>query len=52
MVSEHASWWGERWFVLPNPIYGSWESAMPGFSRGLDRSEAIRVKREDLRSEP
>jgi len=20
--------WGERWFQLPNPTYGSWEGAM------------------------
>jgi acid phosphatase len=20
----HDAWWGERWFLLPNPTYGSW----------------------------
>jgi 5'-nucleotidase (lipoprotein e(P4) family) len=24
----HQSMWGERWFQLPNPMYGSWESAV------------------------
>jgi 5'-nucleotidase (lipoprotein e(P4) family) len=24
--------WGTRWFVVPNPIYGSWESAAAGGS--------------------
>lgn len=25
--------WGTRWFVVPNPIYGSWESAAAGALR-------------------
>jgi len=28
IVDTHASWWGERWIVLPNPMYGSWEDAL------------------------
>jgi acid phosphatase len=24
----HQSLWGERWFQLPNPMYGSWEGAV------------------------
>lgn len=28
LVAPHESWWGERWFMLPNPAYGSWESAI------------------------
>lgn len=23
-------WWGTRWFILPNPMYGSWENAAIG----------------------
>jgi acid phosphatase len=23
----YANYWGERWFILPNPMYGSWERA-------------------------
>ena len=25
---SNESRWGDRWFVLPNPMYGSWESAL------------------------
>lgn len=25
LAARHASYWGERWIVLPNPAYGSWE---------------------------
>lgn len=28
LVEDHAGWWGERWIVLPNPMYGSWEDAI------------------------
>lgn len=28
VMAPYASWWGERWFMLPNPSYGSWESAV------------------------
>ncbi len=30
IVDEVRSWWGEVWFVLPNPMYGSWERALTG----------------------
>jgi 5'-nucleotidase (lipoprotein e(P4) family) len=28
LMAPYASWWGQRWFMLPNPSYGSWESAI------------------------
>jgi acid phosphatase len=27
-VDAFSRYWGERWFVLPNPTYGSWERAV------------------------
>lgn len=27
-LERHAELWGERWIVLPNPMYGSWERAL------------------------
>ena len=27
LYSEYADWFGERWWMLPNPTYGSWEPA-------------------------
>ncbi|CAN5161098.1 N/A [soil metagenome] len=28
LVKEHRNKWGVKWFVLPNPNYGSWERAL------------------------
>jgi 5'-nucleotidase (lipoprotein e(P4) family) len=25
-VADHESRWGDEWFVLPNPVYGDWET--------------------------
>jgi predicted secreted acid phosphatase len=25
-----AAWWGRQWFLLPNPMYGSWLVALGG----------------------
>ena len=27
LLREHGDWFGERWWMLPNPTYGSWEPA-------------------------
>ena len=29
-MAPYMDWVGERWFVLPNPLYGSWEPALFG----------------------
>lgn len=31
LVEERADWWGERWFMLPNPMYGSWDDVLHGY---------------------
>jgi acid phosphatase len=30
LLAQTAGEWGTRWFILPNPIYGSWETAVTG----------------------
>ena len=27
MVNDHQRFWGRGWYVLPNPMHGSWTSA-------------------------
>ena len=29
-MAPYLGWIGQRWWVLPNPMYGSWESALSG----------------------
>jgi acid phosphatase len=29
LVYKHRQKWGKMWFVLSNPIYGSWERVLP-----------------------
>ena len=30
-TAPYRAWFGERWFLLPNPIYGGWENVLsPG----------------------
>lgn len=41
-VEPYAGWIGERWFVLPNPTYGSWEPAL--FNNDWARPAAERRK--------
>lgn len=28
LVAQQAAWWGERWIMMPNPMYGSWEDVL------------------------
>jgi acid phosphatase len=25
---RHREWWGTRWFMIPNPMYGSWQRSL------------------------
>jgi len=39
-VRPYLGWVGERWFMLPNPSYGSWEPAL--FNNDGSQPEAVR----------
>lgn len=50
-MSDHLDWIGERWFVLPNATYGSWEPALfnnawsqPADVRRQGKLDALRRK--------
>ncbi len=50
-IQPYLDWIGERWFVLPNPTYGSWEPALfnndwsqPASARRQQKIDALRVK--------
>jgi acid phosphatase len=47
-MDEYADYWGERWFMLPNPTYGSWESAAFGDNWKLSPEERRQMKTDAL----
>jgi acid phosphatase len=48
MLDEYRDWFGERWWMLPNPTYGSWEPALFNNAWSEPRDARRRVKREAL----
>lgn len=38
-IDEYRERFGTQWFVLPNPVYGSWEQALYDFEDGLSAKE-------------
>jgi 5'-nucleotidase (lipoprotein e(P4) family) len=49
-MAPYTGWIGERWFVLPNPTYGAWESALFDNDYTLPRAERRQKKIDSLRS--
>lgn len=43
-VLAYADWWGERWFMLPNPQYGSWEGVLFDGDYSLSPDDRLRRK--------
>jgi acid phosphatase len=50
VVERYREYWGDRWFVLPNPQYGSWEGALFGFDYALSERQELDRKRGRLRT--
>ncbi len=43
-AEAYAPFWAEKWIVLPNPIYGSWEGAVYGYDHELSGQEVLTRK--------
>lgn len=50
-TAKYMDWFGQRWIVLPNPIYGSWEDTLANFDRSLPAAQARQGKLKALRRE-
>jgi acid phosphatase len=48
LIEKHQDKWGRKWFVLPNPVYGSWESALYDFDNSLSDSKIESAKKKKL----
>lgn len=46
--ARHGQWFGQRWWMLPNPTYGSWEPALFDNQWSRPAGERRRAKREAL----
>lgn len=51
MTQQYAEYWGTRWFVLPNPQYGSWDGALIDYEYGLSRAKKLQRKYDHLDTE-
>lgn len=48
LIAIHRENWGKKWFILPNPTYGSWEQALYNFESGLSEEERQQIRKEKL----
>lgn len=48
-IAPYRSWFGRRWFMLPNPTYGAWEPALFNNDWTAPRQERRREKIQSLR---
>lgn len=44
LAKQYTDYWGRKWIVLPNPIYGHWESTAYDFDYSLPRGQQLRKK--------
>jgi acid phosphatase len=49
LAQNHAQYWGREWILLPNPIYGHWESSCYDFDYRLPREDRLHRKLQQLR---
>ncbi|WP_202845411.1 5'-nucleotidase, lipoprotein e(P4) family [Luteimonas saliphila] len=48
LLAEYEDWFGERWWMLPNPTYGSWEPAVFNNAWSEPRNARRAMKRSAL----
>lgn len=39
LVNDNRQRWGQKWYILPNPVYGSWEQALYNFNHSITDKE-------------
>jgi 5'-nucleotidase (lipoprotein e(P4) family) len=49
-ANAHRPYWGKRWLLLPNVLYGSWESALLNYDYTLSPQEKARLKSRYLKT--
>jgi len=49
LMRQYGENWGRKWFILPNPVYGSWERQMLGDTKGVDDCAQLQRKIRTIR---
>ena len=49
-AKAHRQYWGKRWILLPNGLYGSWESALYNYDNKLSAGEKFKLKYKYLKT--
>lgn len=44
LMQRYSSYWGQKWILLSNPLYGSWQGALFDYRNDLSRQEMLRRK--------
>lgn len=44
LASEHSQRWGRQWIILPNPMYGAWDTSLYQFEYSLPRDQQLEFK--------
>jgi len=51
LTNLYRQYWGKKWFILPNPIYGSWEPAIYNYDWQLPDEKKVLLRFEHLENE-
>jgi 5'-nucleotidase (lipoprotein e(P4) family) len=51
VLDQYQEYWGEKWIVIPNPIYGDWEQSLYNFDYSLSPTQKFEIKIECLDAE-
>lgn len=41
LLEKYSASWGQKWILLSNPLYGSWEGALFGYKNDLSRQQML-----------
>jgi acid phosphatase len=48
LAEKYRDYWGTRWIILPNAMYGFWEASLYGFDYKMPRADKLRMKMDAL----
>ncbi|WP_323813102.1 5'-nucleotidase, lipoprotein e(P4) family [Cellvibrio sp. NN19] len=48
LAKKHSANWGSKWFLIPNPVYGSWEAAMYNYDYSMPAPVITKHKLEQM----